>query len=1122
MNCDSDQNHTDTSDLEKFRKFYLNLNGINDDSEPNRASDLINDDFPRYNNTKIEDFQYYTIDEFNNKFTVEEYAEKDLKLMNYNVRGINCNYDNLVTYLSAISIRPDILVLTECHITKDLSNNDLTNKYKLEGYNLFFCKSIISYGGVIIYVKESIKATYNEELCESTEYYDSLYIDIGKINKKCNFTIGGLYRHCKQTNTDKICFINSINQHLTKLKLNKNKAIILGDMNINLMNCMADKESMIYINTLLGNGLEGHVFLPTRITFHKNSPILKSASLLDHIFSNLYEYECYSGNLKYEHSDHFGNFLIVKNVFLSKKTPKNPVLRRNYKQFDLINFENDFDKIDWNQNVLHEQNLDTCFENIITETEKLLDSHLPLSEMSHRKVKYIHKPWIDRYLLNEIRIQNNLYSKKCNPTNDINENSTNENRFKAQKNKVTTMRRKKKTAYLRNYFEKHRNDSRKMWSGINLALNQLKRKPSMPETIYDSENKLICNPQEMADKFATHFANVPNKTRKKLKHSDKHYLDYLNKVPVCQNYLILHNASIDDIYNLLNSLKNNSSPGPLSIPNYFLKQIAHKLAPPLTNAINKSLEYGYVPHILKIGKQTPVFKSGKHNLANFRPITVCNAFSKILEKVVRVRLDAFLKDNNIINKYQFGFRKAHSTSHALINLYEATLDGLETKLKTGGIYLDISKAFDTVSHDILLRKLEHYGIRENALLWFQSYLKDRTQYVEVNKCKSEPYTSNIGVPQGGVLSAILFILFTNDIIQSTKILKFSIYADDTCLIVSIKENKYHDNAIKELEKVIDWFSSNQLLLNIDKTDYTCFGPNYNKIYEKGDYDLFELHTVAPKFLYEFEDKHYTGPSAEEINKKGEFILYELHEITPNIYLNEYLINSDGDMISNNENVKYLGLYIDSRLKFNYHISITSCRISRMIGTFWKSPELDVKTKKILYHSLVESYLNYGILIWASEFSKNLMTDTNYDRIPCNLKKIISVQNKIIRAICRKPKFDKNTQTYTKSTPLYNQLKVLRLKELYLYNLGILVYEYYYNNDSPKLITEKFKKQNTPQNTRSNNLNLNYDVPKYIKSYGKPSIAGSILWNSLPNDIKMIDKKNTFKQKLKSYLLDKQV
>ena len=152
--------------------------------------------------------------------------------------------------------------------------------------------------------------------------------------------------------------------------------------------------------------------------------------------------------------------------------------------------------------------------------------------------------------------------------------------------------------------------------------------------------------------------------------------------------------------------------------------------------------------------------------------------------------------------------------------------------------------------------------------------------------------------------------------------------------------------------------------------------------------------------------------------------------------------------------------------------------------------------------------------------KNIMKEADYNRIPNNLKKLVTTQNKIIRAKCRKPKFNKETNTFTNSAPLYKKHKILRLKELYLYNLGILVFEHYHNDDFPELIAEKLKTNETPMNTRSNNLNLKYGVPKYFRTYCKPSIAGSIFWNSLPSDIKNIDNRNIFIARLKEYLIDK--
>ena len=193
----------------------------------------------------------------------------------------------------------------------------------------------------------------------------------------------------------------------------------------------------------------------------------------------------------------------------------------------------------------------------------------------------------------------------------------------------------------------------------------------------------------------------------------------MNKTKPTKDYLALENTNANEVCKLINKLKDNSSPGPSTVPNKFLKLIAVPLSHVLSHIINRSLLQGYVPKCMKVGKQTPIFKSGKQIISNYRPITVCGSISKIVEQVVKYRVMQYLERVNILNNSQFGFRKKHSTGHAVINLTECTLDN---GLKTGNIYLDISKAFDCIDHRILLRKLEHYGFRGATLMSFELYL----------------------------------------------------------------------------------------------------------------------------------------------------------------------------------------------------------------------------------------------------------------------------------------------------------------------------------------------------------------------------------------------------------------
>ena len=1071
-------------------------------------------------NSEINNFKYYSTTQFNELIDTNKINENDLKTINLNIRGLNQNYNNFTAYLSSIPTKFDVIILSECHIQKDeVLNTDLHNKFPLLGYNMFYIKSTQRFGGVVVYIKETLNAVYMNNFTQSNHLCDSIFLKVAE--KESEIIIAGFYSFCHPKRKDS--FTEFIENQLSDKSFKNKKIIIGGDMNICLLKSTLPGAEMNYLNTLLNFDLEQHIFYPTRIQHYKNSLQVKSLSLIDHIASNLLTYECKSGCLYYPDSDHYATFLLVKNALerpASKSSPK--LFRRNYKNINIEELKHECNIINWEELVIKENNVDKCFENIIDETQLLHDKHAPMKEISKRKAKHIQKPWIDKPLVEQIKRLSNMYSKYKKLPNKLNTIA-----YKTQKNKVTKLRREKQKKYYHDYFEKFKNDAKRTWQGINLALDQTRNKKSLPGVIYDSDNKPVTGAKNKAKSFAKYFENVPAATIKKIPKSRKHYKDYMSKKKPNDNYFDMKNCEIQEVEKHILQLKNNSSTGPIKIPNHFLKLIALQIAYPLHIAINKSMEGGYFPKILKIGKQTPVFKAGEHHVSNFRPITVCNSFSKILEKIVRDRLSEFIESNKIINNFQFGFRKGHSTAHATINLLEAALDGLDEKLKTGGVYLDISKAFDTVNHDILLSKLEFYGIRKNELMWFQSYLKNREQYVEIEGEKSDNYITNIAVPQGGTLSAMLFIIFTNDITVTSDKLRFSIFADDTSLIISIDRNNY-DNTLKaELNRVIDWFSANQLLLNVSKTEYSHFGPNYNNVSEKFENGINELHQVAPLFTlidYYTNDEHYEK-IRESLILGSEYKLAELAEVAPKYLLEEHIEMEDGTIIENSENVKYLGLQFDCNLKFQKNISIVSCKISRMVGIFWRLEGVNLETKKLIYHSLVESHFNYGILVWCSELAKNLINGIDnaqgLSHIPKSLKIIDSNLKKIIRAIFKKPKYNKKTKKYTETSPLFKQLNVLKLQDMYYYNLALLVHDYFYNPKLPESIKEKFDSivTKSQHNTRSDGLNIIYNLPKSLRSYKKPSTAGSIYWNRLPIELRKTESKSSFKRKLKEMMVE---
>ena len=982
---------------------------------------------------------------------------------------------------------------------------------------MFYIESSIKYGGVVMYIKSELEANYCYDLTRTNNVCDSLYVIIKCKNKK-QLYVGGYYRFCRNKSEDITNFISQFHNDLMYKVMQKNDLIVAGDFNICLMKSTYNADSLSFLNTILQHNCECLIFKPTRIDFFKNSLQVKSATILDQILTNLLSYQCSSGNLHYPNSDHHATFAIFDSYLGQDINNYNiPHLRRNFNNINDEQLTTDFNSYDWDTLVYAEQNLDTAVNNLNDTLVELCDKHAPLEKVSNRKKKYCMKPYIDKELVHEIKNKNKLYSLYRRHPSEHNKVS-----FKTAKNKVVANLREKKKAYFYNYFKKFRNNSKKMWQGINLALDQTKHKNTFPTTVKDVDGTSLDDPHDIANAFANYFHKVPERTKLKIIPSNNHYLDYLHKCKPVDRYLVLEDTNIPEVYLHITKLKDNSSPGPVTISNKFLKLLAKPLSIELVCIINMSMRSGYVPKSLKIGKQTPIHKGGEIKVQNYRPITVCSSISKVLEKVVRDRVNKYLKRINILNNSQFGFRSKHSTNHAIINLAEITLESLENKLTVGGVFLDIAKAFDCVNHDILLRKLEYYGFRGESLMWFQSYLKDRAQYVNIKGHHSNTYQPSCGVPQGGTLAPILFIIFMNDIIKSSNVFDFSMYADDTCLVLGIDKNKYDDTLKTELCKVVDWFSCNDLMLNVNKTEYLHFGPHYNKSYIKGEHDMAELHLIAPLFLFTLDDQYHDEPDHITVNKMGEYVLQDLHRVCPEYFFNEFIVMPDDSYIFEPPNVKYLGIYFDNKLSFKRHIDIICCKINRMVGILWKAPHLSIETKKIIYHSMVESHLNYGILIWGSNFSKNIVGSFEADHVPDNLKNLNTTINKVIRAIFRKPKYDKKKKINTASNPLYNELGVLKLCDLYYYNLAMLVHEFYHSNNLPTKLSNKYIKKTdvTAVRTRNNDSELYYSVPNLMSTYRKPTLASAAFWNTLPKELRTVASKNAFKNKLKLFLLEK--
>ena len=380
------------------------------------------------------------------------------------------------------------------------------------------------------------------------------------------------------------------------------------------------------------------------------------------------------------------------------------------------------------------------------------------------------------------------------------------------KNKLTTILRKTEKEYYKCLLETNKNNLKTTWSIIRSVINNCK--PSKLNESFLYNNSFITDKNEVSNKFNDYFVNVCKTLAAQIPKSGPSFHKYLPEAN--KECIFLIPTDEREIRNIILNIR-NSAPGYDGISLKCIYPVIDTLVTPLAYITNLSLIEGIFPSELKIAQVLPLYKNNDPILFNnYRSISLLPFFSKLVERLMYNRLIDFIEKHHLLYQFQFGFRKNHSTFMALVILLEKITEALENSKFAICILIDFRKAFDTVEHYILLQKLYHYGIRGNALQWFNSYLSNRHQYVNYNNTSSDMKLITCGVPQGSIFGPLLFLLYINDIASVSSILFSILFADDTTLFYSSKNlHELSDVVNNELSKMIEWLNANRLSLNID-------------------------------------------------------------------------------------------------------------------------------------------------------------------------------------------------------------------------------------------------------------------------------------------------------------------
>lgn len=745
-------------------------------------------------------------------------------------------------------------------------------------------------GGVSIFVHDNLKHNLVLDLCEEDNHY--LWIRVSKFS--LNF--GAIYKP-ERTNSDR--FLETYSEHLHKFK----RAVIFGDFNYDLIH--PTHATRKYKTVLKENGFKVLNNVKQEYCTRETS---MTRTILDHVCTDLKNNNFHFAIVDSALSDHKHIYFEIKQF----KPP--PPLKVKYST------------IDYNQLYQTVANIDlettNCYNELST---KLIEA---ITNNKTAKTKILNTPkqdWINKDIIKGLETRNRLWElfKKDKS------NKTLERKFTLEKSKMSKIIQKTKAIYYNKLFRETMKKPRKMWKLINELSSNKTKNSSFPDKLIIN-SKTILERKDICEQFNIYFSTIGEVLANEI--PERYHRHHITSLDADQNNKMdkIAPATEDEILKIVGSLDPNTSCGIDGVSTKALKCVINLIVSALTKCINNCLDNGIFPDSMKVAKVSPIHKTGpKYDPYNYRPISVLPVISKIFEKVLHTRLESFLNSKNFFYKKQYGFRQKSNTLAATIDLITAIKNKIDQKQIALGIFIDLKKAFDTVSHQILIKKLQLIGIEGKALEIFDSYLQNRKQVVKMGETQSSSMPITYGVPQGSILGPLLFLIYVNDIHNINLKGDITLYADDTSVFYfGPNINEIMTHAQTDLNMLNCWFQSNLLTINSSKTKYVVF-------------------------------------SAKNKN------------VDTNLQL-----DINGQTLSKTSKEKYLGLTLDSHLTWRPHIENISSKLASLAGILCRNKNsFPRKIRYLIYNSLVKPHIEYLIEIWGTTAKKYInMIQTKQNKI----------------------------------------------------------------------------------------------------------------------------------------------